>query len=147
LSKFLKLIQEQEQLVMPTKSKCNSKKGLASLCTGWLLSAGPGWPPAFRLDTPYTRSSDECQLYTLHAPRERNFVDADSSVCSLDWTKTGKKKNPFSPYPIWKGYGNKPLALYRQSNRLPSYISLGLGSLMLQKFIKKHGADFLPLLY
>ena len=32
---------------------------LATLCRPWLA-------PAFRLDTLYTRSSDECQLYTLH---------------------------------------------------------------------------------
>ena len=75
---------------------------LATLCRPWLALA------AFRLDTPYTRSSDECQLYTLHALRERNFVDADSSVCTLVWTKTGKKKILFLLTQFGKAIATSP---------------------------------------
>ena len=81
---------------------------LATLCRPWLALCIPTWHTVYKIV--WWMST----LHTaLHALRERNFVDADSSVCTLVWTKTGKKKNPFSPHPIWKGYSNKPLALYR----------------------------------
>ena len=60
---------------------------LATLCRPWLALCIPTWHTVYKIV--WWMST----LHTaLHALRERNFVDADSSVCTLVWTKTGKKK-------------------------------------------------------